>query len=71
MNLTGRMHDLFLFNFFQCLHFHANSFFLLHVSACVRGSHKAINGKQGNTVSGELPFIKKKLAQVSDTTTEA
>ena len=58
VNELNRKYDLFLFNFFSacsCMQIH---FFLLHVSVCVRGSHRAINGKQGNTVSGELPFIK-------------
>ena len=65
VNELNRKYDFFLFNFFIACRFMQIHFFLLHVCVCIRGPHRANNGKQGTTISGELPFIKNKLAHAS------
>ena len=53
-----RKYELFLFDFFIACNFMQFHFHRLHGSVCVKGSHRANNGKQRTTLSGELPFIR-------------
>ena len=50
--------ELFLFDFFIARNFMQFHFLLLHGSLCVKGSHKANNGKQRTRLPGDLSFIK-------------
>ena len=53
-----RKYELFLFDFFIACNFKQFHFLLLHGSACVKGSHRANNGKQRKRLPGDLPSIK-------------
>ena len=53
-----RKYELFLFDFFIACNFKQFDFLLLHGSVCVKGSHRANNGKQRTRLPGDLPFIK-------------
>ena len=53
-----RKYELFLFDFFIARNFMQFHFLLLHGSLCVKGSHKANNGKQRTRLPGDLSFIK-------------
>ena len=51
----------FLFDFFIACNFMQFHFLLLHGSVCVKGSHRANNGKQRTRLVGDLPFTKTSL----------
>ena len=53
-----RKYQLFLFDFFIACNFMQFHFLLLHGSVCVKGSHRANNGKQWTRLPGDIPFIK-------------
>ena len=53
-----RKYELFLFDFFIACNFMQFHFLLLHGSVCVKGSHRANNGKQRTRLPGDLSFIK-------------
>ena len=57
------------FNFFIACDFMQFHFPLLHRSVCVKGSYRAIteSSKLHLSNAGEPPFLKKKVAQESDT----
>ena len=54
-----RKYELFLFDFFIACNFKQFHFLLLHGSVCVKGSHRANNGKQRTRLPGDLSFIKR------------
>ena len=53
-----RKYEPFLFDFFIACNFKQFHFLLLHGSVCVKGSHRANNGKQRTRLPGDLSFIK-------------
>ena len=56
-----RKYELFLFEFFIAYNFKQFHFLLLHGSVCVKGCHRANNGKQRTRLPGDIPFIKTSL----------
>ena len=53
-----RKYELFQFDFFIACNFMQFHFLLLHGSVCVKGSHRANNGKQRTRLPGDLSVIK-------------
>ena len=53
-----RKYELFQFDFFIACNFRQFLCLLLHGSVCVKGSHRANNGKQRTRIPGDLSFIK-------------
>ena len=69
-NVLKRKYELFLFDFIAC-NFKQFHFLLLHGSVCVKGSHRANNGKQRTRLPGDLPFIKTSSRKCQIVTLEA
>ena len=53
-----RKYELFQFDFFIACNFRQFLCLLLHGSVCVKGSHRANNGKQRTRLPVDLPFTK-------------